>query len=76
MRPSFKNIQDAVEQRTKKFTPQYFPLKEIFMKITEETGEVSKEISRLYAHKKEKGKGNIENLKLEIGDMLFAICCL
>ena len=77
MRPSFKNVQDAVEKRTKQFAPkQYFPLEEIFLKITEETWEVAKEISRLYAHKRKKGKGSMEHLKLEIGDMLFALCCL
>lgn len=55
---------------------KYFPPFELVNQMTEELGEIAREVAHLYGHKKKKKGEKTEGLKAEIGDLLFAIICL
>lgn len=44
---SLKNIQSDVEKWTSQFEPQYWPPYEILARLTEETGELAREVNHL-----------------------------
>jgi NTP pyrophosphatase (non-canonical NTP hydrolase) len=59
-----------------KFSVKYFPPFEICAQLTEETGEVCREIAHMHGHKKKKEGEETDGLESEIGDVLFVIACL
>lgn len=58
------------------FSVKYFPPFEIIAQLSEEVGEISREIAHLHGHKKKKVGENTDGLESEIGDVLFALICL
>lgn len=55
---------------------KYFPPFEICAQLSEEVGEVAREVAHLHGHKKKKVGEKTDGLECEIGDVLFALCCL
>lgn len=55
---------------------KYFPPAEIGLQLTEETGEICREISHLHGYKKKKDGEKTDGLEIEIGDLLFVLACL
>lgn len=55
---------------------KYFPPFEIINQMTEELGEIAREVAHLHGHKKKKEGEVTEGLTAELGDMLFAIICM
>lgn len=47
-------VQKEVHEFTGQFNPQYWPPLEMMARLTEETGEVAREISHLHGNKKKK----------------------
>jgi NTP pyrophosphatase (non-canonical NTP hydrolase) len=58
------------------FSVKYFPPFEICAQLTEESGEVCREIAHLHGHKKKKDGEETDGLESEIGDVLFVLACL
>lgn len=71
-------IQSTVEEWVSQ--PQhkvkYFPPFEIIAQLSEEVGEVAREISHLHGFKKKKDGEQTDGLEGEIGDILFVLSCL
>lgn len=55
---------------------KYFPPFEISAQLSEEVGEIAREISHLHGFKKKKEGEETDGLEIEIGDALFVLCCL
>lgn len=55
---------------------KYFPPFEICAQLTEETGEICREIAHIHGHKKKKVGEKTDGLEGEIGDVLFVLACL
>jgi NTP pyrophosphatase (non-canonical NTP hydrolase) len=73
---SLKKIQDDVEKWTGQFTPQYWPPHEILARLTEETGELAREVNHLYGSKKKKANEKENNLEGELIDIIFTVTCM
>jgi NTP pyrophosphatase (non-canonical NTP hydrolase) len=68
--------QQKVHEWVSQFKLGYFPPHEILARLTEENGEIAREINHLFGSKKKKASEDTAGLKAEIGDMLFTVCCL
>ncbi|MFW6286164.1 MAG: nucleotide pyrophosphohydrolase [Nanoarchaeota archaeon] len=73
---SLKEIQTDVDKWTKQFKPQYWPPHEILARLTEETGELAREINHLYGTKKKKDSEQENSLGQELTDIIFTIVCM
>ncbi len=73
---SLKEIQKEVHEWTGQFTPQYWPALEMMARLTEETGEVAREINHMYGTKKKKPTEDTKSLGDELTDVMFTICCI
>ena len=73
---SLDEIQKDVDAWTGQFTPQYWPALEMLACLTEENGEVARELNHLYGTKKKKSDENTKSLGQELSDVLFTLCCI
>jgi NTP pyrophosphatase (non-canonical NTP hydrolase) len=71
-----KDIQRDVDEWTSQYTPQYWPPYEMLARLTEEIGELAREINNLYGVKKKKPDEPTKNLGQEITDVLFTLVCM
>lgn len=69
-------VQKDVEEWTGQFTPQYWPIHEMFARLAEEVGEVGREINHLYGNKKKKPEEKENTLGQELVDVIFTIACI
>lgn len=69
-------IQKDVNEWTVQFTPQYWPALEMQARLTEEIGEVARELNHIYGHKKKKPNEKTKGLGQELSDVVFTICCI
>lgn len=69
-----KQVDDWVSNPN--YSVKYFPPFEMCAQLTEETGEICREISHIHGHKKKKDGEKTDGLEGEIGDVLFALACL
>lgn len=73
-----KDYQKEVDEWMKSLNleePYWKPL-EIMARLSEETGEVARELNHLHGAKKVLGKGDIEKLKGEMADVFITLICL
>ncbi len=73
---SLKDIQKDVDEWTGQFDPQYWPPHEILARLTEEVGELAREVNHLYGTKKKKISEHEGSLSQEIVDIIFTVACL
>lgn len=73
---SLDDIQKGVDIWTDQFTPQYWPALEMLGRLTEETGEVARELNHMYGTKKKKSSEITKGLGQELSDVLFTVCCI
>lgn len=73
---TFEYMQKTVDQWTSQFTPQYWTPLEIMARLTEETGELAREVNHLYGPKPKKPTEDKRELGEEIGDIIFTLICL
>lgn len=69
-----KEVDDWVSQPQHKV--KYFPPFEICAQMSEEVGEIAREIAHLHGFKKKKEGEKTDGLEGEMGDLVFALCCL
>lgn len=69
-----KIVEDWVSQPQHKV--KYFPPFEICAQLSEEVGEIAREVAHIHGYKKKKKGEKTDGLEGEIGDLLFVLCCL
>lgn len=70
------NIQKEVDEWVQQYKIGYFKPLEILARLTEETGEVARELNARFGPKKKKETEDIADLEEEIGDIIFTLACL
>jgi len=67
-----KQVDDWVQQ----FDPPYWPALEKMARLTEEVGELARELNHLYGTKKKKFSEDKKEVADELIDILFTIICI
>ena len=75
MAKSMKQLQEEVDAYIGQFKEGYFSPLTMLANLTEELGELSREINHYYGEKPKKSPGNDIEIKEELGDMLFVLIC-
>ena len=73
---ALKEIQEEVDKWIKQYKIQYWKPHEILARITEETGELAREINHIYGPKQKKSTEDVKELSDEIADIIFSLSCL
>ncbi len=73
---TLKEIQEQVDKWTGQFKPQYWQPLEILARLTEENGELARELNDRFGAKKKKSSEELNEVGDEISDMIFTLCCL
>jgi NTP pyrophosphatase (non-canonical NTP hydrolase) len=71
-----KEIQKQVDDWAKQFKIPYWQPLEIMARLTEETGELAREINHRFGPKKKKSGEEKREMEEEAGDIIFTLCCL
>lgn len=70
------DLQTRVDAYISQFKEGYFPPLENMVRLTEEVGELAREVTHLHGHKKKKPSETPGSALEEIGDILFVVTCL
>ncbi|MDN4608720.1 nucleotide pyrophosphohydrolase [Sporosarcina highlanderae] len=70
---TMKEIQEEVHTYISGFEEGYFPPMELIARLTEELGELSREVQHVYGMKKKKESEEVRSLEEETGDLLFVL---
>ncbi|MAZ40748.1 nucleotide pyrophosphohydrolase [bacterium] len=71
-----KEHQKEVEEWVQQIKIGYWKPLEIMARLTEETGELAREINHRFGPKKKKDTEDIKELEDEAADIIFTLCCL
>lgn len=72
---SMETLQQEVDLYINGFEEGYFPPMELLARLTEELGELSREVQHVYGMKKKKSSEAIRSLEEETGDLFFVLVC-
>ena len=70
------NIQKDVSDWATQFDPPYWPPLAMLARLTEENGELARELNHKYGPKKKKSSETEGNLADELIDVIFTVCCI
>ncbi len=73
---TLKDMQQQVDVWVDKHTSGYWQPLEIMARLTEEVGELARELNHRYGPKKKKATEETKEIGDEIGDVLFTLACL
>ena len=73
---SMQHIQKQVDEWTQQFKVPYWSPLEMLARLTEETGELAREVNHRFGPKKKKPTEEVKEVGDEIGDIIFTVCCL
>lgn len=73
---SLKDIQQDVDLWVSQFTPAYWPPLAQMARLSEETGEVAREINHIYGPKQKKLDESQQKLSQELIDVIFTVVCI
>lgn len=73
---SMKEMQTQVDDYIGQFKTGYFSPLANLARLTEEVGELSREINHVYGEKKKKASEDDNTIKAELGDNLFVLMCI
>ena len=73
---SMKEMQTEVDDYIGQFKTGYFSPLANLARLTEEVGELSREINHVYGEKKKKASEDDNTIKAELGDNLFVLMCI
>ncbi len=76
MPDNFKGIQKRVDDWVKQYALGYFKPLEILARLTEETGELAREVNHRFGPKKKKPEEENKEIGDEIADIFFTLICL
>ncbi len=72
---SLQQLQKKVDNYIGQFEEGYFPPFELLARMTEELGELSREVQHVYGQKKKKSTESINSIEEELGDFFFVLVC-
>jgi NTP pyrophosphatase (non-canonical NTP hydrolase) len=70
------DMQQEVHRYISQFKEGYFQPMTLVVRLSEELGELAREVNHLYGEKPKKATEAEGSIALELGDMLFVITCL
>lgn len=70
------DLQEEVDEYIGQFQEGYFPPLTLIVRLTEELGELAREINHRFGEKPKKATEAKGDIALELGDILFVIMCL
>ncbi|QGQ46672.1 nucleotide pyrophosphohydrolase [Metabacillus sediminilitoris] len=73
---SMQELQKEVDQYISGFKEGYFSPLAMMARITEEVGELAREINHYYGEKPKKASEEEKEIEEELGDVLFVLICL
>jgi NTP pyrophosphatase (non-canonical NTP hydrolase) len=73
---SFKTMQEEVDEWMSQYKTKYWKPLEILARLTEEVGELARELNHSYGPKKKKETEKKKEICDEISDIIFVIICL
>lgn len=73
---NIKEMQMEVDAWIGQFEEGYWHPLSMLARLTEEVGELAREINHLYGEKPKKSSEEEGNLALELADILFILCCM
>ena len=73
---SLFELQQTVDTYINQYIEGYFPPMELLARLTEELGELSREIQHKYGTKKKKDTEVEKEISDEMGDFFFVLLCL
>jgi len=71
-----KEVQKQVDAWVNQYKIGYFKPLEILARLTEETGELARELNHRFGPKKKKSSEQTKEIEDEIGDIIFTLACL
>lgn len=71
-----KEIEEEVDAYISQFEEGYFSPLALVARLTEEVGELAREINHTYGEKPKKPTEEVKSIEEEIGDILFVLACL
>lgn len=72
---STKDIENEVDKYISQFKEGYFSPLALVARLSEEVGELAREINHTYGEKPKKSTEKIKSIEEEIGDILFVLAC-
>ena len=73
---TMKQLQDEVDQYIGQFKEGYFSPLAMMARLTEELGELAREVNHYYGEKPKKNTEIEKTIEEELGDVLFVVICL
>ncbi|RFA37258.1 nucleotide pyrophosphohydrolase [Virgibacillus dokdonensis] len=70
-----KEIQERVDQYIGQFKEGYFSPLSLMARLTEETGELAREVNHYYGEKPKKKTEKEKSMEEELGDIIFVLTC-
>jgi len=70
-----KEIEDRVDHYISQFEEGYFSPLALMARLTEEVGELAREINHTYGEKPKKSTEKVKSIEEEIGDIIFVLAC-
>ena len=71
-----KQYQEEIDVWAKQFTNPYWSQLEIMTRLTEEIGELAREVNHRYGAKKKKPEEQVGEIGSEIADVIMTLICL
>lgn len=72
---SLQHMQQEVDQYISQFKEGYFGPLSMLARMSEEVGELAREVNHLYGEKPKKASEADNSIELELGDILFITIC-
>ncbi|WP_077213782.1 nucleotide pyrophosphohydrolase [Bacillus dakarensis] len=72
---SLKDMQAEVHTYISQFKEGYFSPLAMMARMTEELGELAREVNHYYGEKPKKGSEDEKSIEEELGDVLFVLTC-
>jgi NTP pyrophosphatase (non-canonical NTP hydrolase) len=72
---SMKELQQEVDTYISQFKEGYFSPLAMTARLTEELGELAREVNHYYGEKPKKGSEDQKTIEEEVGDLLFVLIC-
>lgn len=72
---SLKDLQQEVDQYISQFKEGYFKPMTMLARMSEEVGELAREVNHRYGEKPKKPTEEENSIELELGDILFITIC-
>lgn len=72
---STKDMEDEVDAYISQFKEGYFSPLALMARLSEEVGELAREVNHTYGEKPKKSTEEVKTMEEEIGDILFVLAC-